>query len=78
MVDLFRDALRIAHLDFPLSGWIDAISRIPAGLMRLEHLGRIAAGASADLVVVPVKGTAAVLATLGRDRTVIRGGRPLG
>ena len=77
MVDVFRDAVRIAHLDYPFAGWLDAISAIPARLMGLDGVGSIAAGGPADFIVFPETSPAGVLATLGRDRIVIRGGRAL-
>jgi cytosine deaminase len=76
MIDVFRDAVRIAHLDYPFSGWVDAISAIPARLMGLDGVGTIAEGRPADFIVFPETSAAGVLASLGRDRLVVRSGRP--
>ena len=77
LVDVFRDAVRIAHLDFPFAGWLDAISAIPARLMGLEGRGRIAPGSPADLILFETPSTLGVLATPGQARLVIRSGRPI-
>jgi cytosine deaminase len=76
MIDVFRDAVRIAHLDYPFSGWVDAISAVPARLMGLDGVGTIAEGRSADFILFPETSAAGVLASLGRDRLVVRSGRP--
>ncbi len=74
LVDVLRDAVRIAHLDHPFAGWVDAISTIPATLMGLPARGRIAAGSPADLLVFEQTTVTGVLASLGRGRIVVRAG----
>jgi cytosine deaminase len=76
MLDVFRDAVRIAHLDMPMAGWVDAVSAAPARMMGLEPQGCIAPGARADLIAFPVRSAAEVFATRGAGRQVLRGGRP--
>lgn len=77
MLDVFRDAVRIAHLDMPMSGWVDAVTANPARLMGLEGAGRIALGAPADFVAFPYRSAAEVLARRGAGRQVLRKGRPV-
>jgi cytosine deaminase len=77
MLDVFRDAVRIAHLDMPMAGWVDAVSSIPAKMMGLPSQGLLAPGAPADLVLFPVRTAAEVFATRGFGRQVLRMGRPL-
>ncbi len=75
LVDVLRDAVRIAHLDHPFADWVDAVSAVPARLMGLPGRGRIAAGAPADFIVFAQTTATGVLATLGKGRVVVRAGR---
>jgi cytosine deaminase len=77
MLDVFRDAVRIAHLDMPMTGWNDAVSKIPARMIGLEGHGIFVPGSPADLVAFPVTTAAEVFATRGASRQVIRNGRPI-
>jgi cytosine/creatinine deaminase len=77
MLDVFRDAVRIAHLDMPMAGWIDAVSANPARLMGLTDVGRMAVGMRADVVAFPYRSTAEVLARRGAGRQILRNGRPV-
>lgn len=77
MVDVFRDAVRIAHLDVPMAGWVDAVSANPATLMGLSEHCRIAPGARADFIAFPASTAARVLALRGAGRQVVRNGCPL-
>jgi cytosine deaminase len=70
--------VRIAHLDYPFAGWLDAVSSTPARLMGLDGAGTIAVGGPADLVIFAETSVAGVLATLGDDRIVVRAGRAIG
>lgn len=75
MLDVFRDAVRIAHLDMPMTGWIDAVTKTPAELMGLSGVAQIAPGASATFISFPYRTAAEVLARRGRGRQIIRKGR---
>lgn len=77
LVDVLRDAVRIAHLDHPFAQWVDTISAIPARLMGLPDVGVIGEGGPADLVIFRQASASHVLAALGRDRIVVRAGRAL-
>jgi cytosine/creatinine deaminase len=77
MLDVFRDAVRIAHLDMPMAGWVDAVSAIPARMMGLPDQGSLSPGAPADLVLFPVRTAAEVFATRGTGRQILRMGRVL-
>lgn len=48
---LFRDAVRMMHLDHPFEGWAAAVTATPADLMGLEAHGRLAPGQPADFMV---------------------------
>src|SRR5262249_7822256 len=51
LIEVLREATRIAHLDHCERAWVGAITTTPAKVMRLDGHGRIAVGAPADLIV---------------------------
>jgi cytosine deaminase len=77
MLEVFREAARIAHLDRPVGGWPAAVTRTPCDVMGLPHRGRIAAGAPADLVVFNARGYSELLSRPQSDRVVLRDGRKI-
>ena len=40
MLEVFREAVRIGHLDRPLGAWPQAVTATPADIMGLDHRGR--------------------------------------
>ena len=52
MLEVFREAVRIAQLDHPIEGWVESVTSTPAALMGLPDAGRIAPGCRGDLVAV--------------------------
>jgi cytosine deaminase len=74
MLEVFREAVRIAHLDRPLGDWPRAISRTPAAIMGLSEAGVIRVGAPADLVLYRARSDAELLARPQSDRIVLRAG----
>ncbi|HZY22499.1 MAG TPA: cytosine deaminase [Beijerinckiaceae bacterium] len=77
MLEVFREAVRIAHLDHPLGGWAASVTRIPAAQMRLAGAAAIEPGASADLVLFSARDWGELLSRPQADRIVIRSGRPI-
>ncbi len=75
LVDVFRDAVRLGHLDLPIGDWPRAVTSTPAGMLGLAGRSCIAAGARADLVIFEGRDYTEVLARHGRGRIVIRAGR---
>ena len=75
MVEVFREAVRIAHLDSPVGDWPLAAGAAPADCMRLPH-GRLVAGAGADMVLFAARDWSEWLSRPQSDRVVVRGGRP--
>ena len=51
MLEVFREATRIGHLDRPYGDWPRAVTTTPADLMGLAGAGRIGPGQPADLVL---------------------------
>jgi cytosine deaminase len=74
-IEVFREAARIAHLDHPIDGWLDAITTTPAALMGVDQA--IEVGASADLIILEGRSFSEVLSRPQARRQVIRGGRIL-
>lgn len=75
MLEVFREAVRILHLDHPMGRWPAAVARTPAAVMGDSGHGVIAAGAPADLVLFRARDYTELLSRPQSDRTVIRAGR---
>ena len=76
MLEVFREAVRIAHLDHPMGRWPDSIAATPAAVMRLDA-GRIAVSAAADLVLLRGRNWSETLSRSQHDRVVLRAGRAI-
>ena len=77
MMEVFREAVRIGHLDRPFGTWPRAVTATPADIMGLAHRGRIAPGAPADLVLFQARNPNELLSRPQADRIVLRAGRPI-
>ena len=77
MLEVFREAARIAHLDRPIGDWPAAVTRTPADVMGLSAHGRIRVGASADLVLFNARSYSELLSRPQSDRIVLRGGKAI-
>ena len=74
MVEVFREAVRIAHLDHPFGDWPEAVTATPAAMMHLHACGRIRVGGPADLVLFRARTYSEFLSRPQADRVVLRGG----
>ncbi len=77
LLEVFREAVRIAHLDRPLGDWPKAITRTPAAFMALPDAGVIRVGAPADLVLFRARSDGELLSRPQSDRIVLRAGRKI-
>ena len=78
MVEVFREAVRIIHLDHPVSSWASLVARAPAAIIgRDADHGVIGAGRAADLVLFRARTWTELLARPQADRTVIRAGKAI-
>jgi len=75
MLEVFREAVRIAHLDHPVEPWFAAVTATPAAAMRRE--ARVREGAPADLVLLRARAWHEALARQQADRVVLRQGRAI-
>jgi cytosine deaminase len=74
MVEVYREATRIAHLDHPVGDWIDTVTRTPAMVLGLRDRGTLAPGARADLVLLSARSWSELLSRPWSDRLVLRAG----
>jgi cytosine deaminase len=74
-VEVFTQAVRIAHLDHPVGEWPRLVTVTPAAVM--GTVGRIAEGAPADLVLFRARNYNELLSRSQHDRTVLRDGKPI-
>jgi len=77
MLEVYREAVRIAQLDHPWGDWPRAVAATPAAVMGLGGSGMIRAGAPADLLLFRARGMTELLARPQSDRVVLRGGQPI-
>jgi cytosine deaminase len=73
-VEVFREAVRIAHLDHPIEPWPTIVTTTPADTMRLSHRGCLGLGSSADLVLCRARSWSEFLSRPQMDRSIIRAG----
>ncbi|HWT60402.1 MAG TPA: cytosine deaminase [Rhizobium sp.] len=74
-VEVLREAVRILHLDHPLDTAARIVTTSPADILGRPDKGRIAAGASADLVLFSARRWSEFLSRPQSDRVVLRRGK---
>jgi len=74
-LEVFGQAVKIAHLDQPIAAWCPSVTAIPAQLMGLPAMGAIGVGLPADLICFRGRGFTELLARSQHDRQVIRAGK---
>ncbi len=75
MLEVFREATRILHLDHPTGDWISTVTSNPAQIMALPGAGRLTVGSSADLVLLRARTYTELNARPQSDRTIVRNGK---
>lgn len=73
--ELFRDAMRLMHLDHPVGNWPATVLSDAADVIGKPDLGRITVGSPADLILFSARNWSEFGARPARDRLVIRRGR---
>ncbi|OKH21478.1 cytosine deaminase [Hydrococcus rivularis NIES-593] len=76
-LEVFTQAVRIAHLDTPYGDWCCSVTKTPADLMGLPNLGRIGVGLPADLILFRARYFSELLSRSQSDRIVLRRGKPI-
>ncbi|MER8368206.1 cytosine deaminase [Mesorhizobium sp. M0991] len=77
MLEVYRMATRILHLDHPVADWPQAVTATPAKVMRLDGFGTLAAGGAADFVVFKGRSWTELLSRPESDRIVVRDGHAI-
>ncbi|MCA0946623.1 cytosine deaminase [Salipiger pacificus] len=77
MLEVFRETLRIGHLDTDWRGWLGMVTSEAAGAMGLPEAGEIRAGGAANLILCNARSLSELLARPQSDRRVIRAGQVL-
>ena len=77
MVEVYREAVRIGHLDRPAGEYARCVSSIPEAAMGLSDPAIIALGALADLIVFSGRSLSQVFTRLGAPRQIICEGKPV-
>jgi cytosine/creatinine deaminase len=77
MMEVYREAVRIAHLDHPFGTWIASVNATPAAACGFTETHRIFVGAPADLVLFRARSMTELLARPQSDRVILRNGKPL-
>ena len=75
LAEVFREAVRIGHLDMPVGEWPASVTSLPASVMGRECV--IRAGAPADLVLFSGRDYSELLSRPQAHRVVLRNGRPV-
>lgn len=77
MVEVFREAVRITHIDHPQEkawDWLRAITCIPASQSGFDYQGSIATGQRADIIITNARNWTEFNARSQADRIVVRNG----
>ncbi len=77
MLEVYREATRILHLDHSERSWAGLLGPASAGAMGFETSGRMAVGGPADLVLVGARDWWELNARPWSDRVVLVAGRPI-
>ena len=77
VLEVFNQAVRIAHLDMPYSDWCASITKTPADLIGFLEAGRIKVGLPADLIIFKARYFSELLSRSQRDRIVLRLGKSI-
>ncbi|MDO1582117.1 cytosine deaminase [Rhizobium oryzicola] len=73
-VEVFRESVRILHLDHPLTDAARVVTTTPADILGRPDIGRIKAGLPADLILFSARRWSEFLSRPQADRIVMRNG----
>jgi cytosine/creatinine deaminase len=76
MLEVWREGMRIMHLDYPFADWASAVRSNPARAMGLE-LESFRPGARADMIIVRARDFTELFARPHADRVVLHAGKAL-
>ncbi len=73
MMEVWREGVRILHLDYPFADWAPVVSAAPASAMGLD-LGELRPGRPADMILTRARDFPELFARPQSDRIVVRNG----
>ena len=73
MLEVWREGVRILHLDYPHAAWADAVCAAPARAMRVAP-PRLALGEPADMILTQARDFTELFSRPHSDRIVVRDG----
>ncbi|NEQ53474.1 MAG: cytosine deaminase [Leptolyngbya sp. SIO3F4] len=76
-LDVFKQSVRIGHLDRPFAHWPQSLTSRPAQLMGLKKLGKLEPDTPANLICFKARTLNELVARNQCDRVVIRHGYPI-
>jgi cytosine/creatinine deaminase len=76
MLEVWREGVRVLHLDYPFAAWAPALFTAPALAMGMKP-SRLEAGARADMLLTRARDFTELFSRPQADRVVLREGRPL-
>ena len=77
MLEVFKQSVRIAHLDTPYANWIESVTTTPAEIMGLNDISTISVGNSANITIFTARYFSELLSRSQHDRIVIRNGKQI-
>lgn len=77
MLEVYRMATRILHLDHPVGDWPRTVAATPAEIMGVDGAGVLATGGPADFIIFKGRSFTELLSRPESDRIVVRDGRAL-
>lgn len=75
MVEVYREAVRIGHLDNTIGHYANTISSTPERLMGLSQSARLAKGHFADMIIFQGTSFSQIFTRIGAPRSIICNGR---
>ena len=76
-VEVFREAVRILHLDHPLTDAAAVVTKTPADVLGRADKGRLAQGQAADFIIFAARRWSEFLSRPQSDRVVVRAGKAI-
>ena len=77
VLEVFEQAVRIAHLDTPYANWIESVTSTPAKLMGLKDIGKLIPGNTAELIIFSARYLSELLSRSQHNRRILRQGKKI-
>jgi cytosine/creatinine deaminase len=77
MLEVWREGVRILHLDHPTGSWAPVVLSAPAEALSMKEHGALSLGAPADMILTKARSFTELFARPQADRTILRNGAVL-